>query len=789
MNLSMNASAAFARSSLAGGSSAATAFHREHSAGFGSSAAGESVSGASVATTLGGSSSLENRVRMTSSMPTLDDPTLLRKGAGNAASNRAFQQQQQVQIVSPKVQFCHWDVLATINCVQDVPMDADGPFVSPSNKAATGSLVGTTSSRPGTRKAGPVLLELQHVQFPRHRLSGDDDEHETSLFSTSTLVQSRGNPSLGASVASTCLDVASQLHGRHLSGMDATGTALSSSSSSNPYLSPCVTGLTTGAVCIHTFSPQLSLNETTATTSNINGPSAADGIFMVPSIEYYHTTRSHRPATAVAWRPTQRHVAVGLTGTTAGGGSGDHHRHHHVAASAGSIGGTSRRGQGSGGAGAATAAGGRGGTSSTADRDFCCFVYDVEHQSSSSSSAAPTASSRRPKPAPIFKLSHQTGVASLAWLLEGGQTLTVGGQMRGQLQIYDLRLSGTNMNPPITAYAHNYGIAGIEVDPHRPWQFVSFCQTANEPVKVWDVRRMDTNLTEIKVAIGSTNAQSAGGDGSALDAGSTVISAAKWSFLDPGMLFFALGDSIVEYDASTGSRPIQINSVQSQRPILDFALYPYPEHQDIADTKDGSSKRVIAELFHNRITIIENDRTIKDMARRAMAPLAVSKRDGRLLHGIGRILWMHGTDEGPTAMENYEVRINEDISATMMRRARCSQPLKYSMDAISNIQLLGQEIADISTRTNVNDSGRSSNTDGPSHIRDALLRLWFWIQRVEELISEDDAGLEDEYRWTSRGLVGIGAWRLLQMSGAGESEMQAFSEELFCTVYDSTDRR
>ena len=79
----------------------------------------------------------------------------------------------------PKLQFCHYDMLATINC----PLETD-----------------TTVAN--SRKAGPVLLQLRQILFQPH---GD------KLFANKVVCTSRGNPSLGTSVTSTCIDVSKPL--------------------------------------------------------------------------------------------------------------------------------------------------------------------------------------------------------------------------------------------------------------------------------------------------------------------------------------------------------------------------------------------------------------------------------------------------------------------------------------------------------------------------------------------------------------------------------------------------
>jgi len=268
------------------------------------------------------------------------------------------------QATISRVKFCLNGVLACINA------------------AATKSSPPEEESQ-RNRKMGPVLLELRRLEL------GDHDDED--LFRTKTIALSRGNPQLGSSVASTCLD---------LPVVQQSTARLS-----------VATGLTTGMLAIHSFSECQRVDE----------------LPFSSSIEYYHISRHHRQSSAVSWRPNQcNYVAIGLLGTGNPGPQQGPRR-----------GGSALRGGG--------------------DREFCCFLWDVE------------ASAGKKNPSPISKLSHNTPVASLAWVMDG-QSLAVGTYSR-TVQLYDMRLSGTNV-PPLSAFAHNFGVHGIEVNPHNP---VSVC--------------------------------------------------------------------------------------------------------------------------------------------------------------------------------------------------------------------------------------------------------------------------------------------------------------------------
>lgn len=281
--------------------------------------------------------------------------------------------------VPPRPQF------AEMNLKSHRPQQAKIPrvkFYSEGSLACinTAEPINRTSENETHKKLGPVLLELRNLEV--------NDKDEDQLFQTKRIALSRGNPQLGTSVASTCLDLPG----------------------SNQYTGrlAAATGLTTGMLALHTFSESPS-SDTLPYSSNI---------------EYFHTSRHHRQATAVSWRSShENHIAIGLLGTGSNPGPQQGPRR----------GGAAMRGGG--------------------DREFCCFLWDVE------------AAAGKRNASPVTKVSHNTPVASLAWILEG-QTLAVGTHARN-IHLYDMRVPGTG-TPPLSALAHNFGVHGIEVDPYKP---------------------------------------------------------------------------------------------------------------------------------------------------------------------------------------------------------------------------------------------------------------------------------------------------------------------------------
>jgi hypothetical protein len=137
---------------------------------------------------------------------------------------------------------------------------------------------------------------------------------------------------------------------------------------------------------------------------------------------------------------------------------------------------------------------------------------------------------------------------------------------------------------------------------------------------------------------------------------------------------------------------------------------------------------------------------------------------------------------GPSAMESPTAHNDEDISARMMRRAKCSQSARYSMDAALNIHMLTEEEKDGS------DGVDESNRMLPES--QTLIRLWSWIKRIETLCSHN--GATDQ--WPAKGLADSGVWRLLQLDkiqngDTSVDDVVAYDEFLSCNTYASPWRR
>ena len=184
-----------------------------------------------------------------------------------------------------------------------------------------------------------------------------------------------------------------------------------------------------------------------------------------------------------------------------------------------------------------------------------------------------------------------------------------------------MRVKGTQ---PASIYAHSDAVAGIEADPFRSNVFATFGRGMKEPVKLWDARRMDACLGEIKMGDEET------------------VSAAVWASQPnrSGMLTLAVGDVLKTYDASaSGSRPALVGFRHSPSDIQSMAFVP-------AMSRRGESHGSDSDFYPHRMLAVSGDSVVQDIATFQAAPLGISKRDGKLGFCLGQNTWIGAKGDG-----------------------------------------------------------------------------------------------------------------------------------------------
>ena len=139
-------------------------------------------------------------------------------------------------------------------------------------------------------------------------------------------------------------------------------------------------------------------------------------------------------------------------------------------------------------------------------------------------------------------------------------------------------------------------------------------------------------------------------------------------------------------------------------------------------------------------------------------------------------------------MENPKPFPIEDISATMLRRARCDRK-HYSTNARSNIEKLKSEQNGF-TLSIFSKNERRGDIFHPTN-KQQLHRMWTWIEKI---LSSIEFARTERQHWPARGLHDSGVLRLLRLEHnpvtKPEDKTSAVKSTLFPhTVYDSEQRR
>ena len=152
---------------------------------------------------------------------------------------------------------------------------------------------------------GDTIDDHSEARFKAMQISSSSTSNfsssSSSLVHHETVLISRGIPGLGGNVSSTCLDFRPCNY--YIDG------------SSGDAMVRCATGLSSGALCVHSLS-NLHYNDSNSRNNDTQHPPSSTVAHYAP--------RQQRPATSVAWRPsngggvggnTSNLVAVGLVGS------------------------------------------------------------------------------------------------------------------------------------------------------------------------------------------------------------------------------------------------------------------------------------------------------------------------------------------------------------------------------------------------------------------------------------------------------------------------------------------
>jgi hypothetical protein len=126
--------------------------------------------------------------------------------------------------------------------------------------------------------------------------------------------------------------------------------------------------------------------------------------------------------------------------------------------------------------------------------EYSTLIWDVQHGSQKS---AEVETHRRPG----RQLANAESIVALSWLPGQQQCLAIGTGLKW-LRMYDLRTSNAQ---PRSVIAHSKAVHGVKFDKLRPHMLATFSEGTNEPIKIWDIRRLGAEAKPAVILLPSLN--------------------------------------------------------------------------------------------------------------------------------------------------------------------------------------------------------------------------------------------------------------------------------------------
>ncbi|RLN91237.1 hypothetical protein BBJ28_00018020, partial [Nothophytophthora sp. Chile5] len=312
---------------------------------------------------------------------------------------------------------------------------------------------------------------------------------------------------------------------------------------------------------------------------------------------------------------------------------------------------------------------------------------------------------------PVHELSNSEATMALSWVPLQPTCLATGTGFKW-LRVYDLRAKASS---PMSVVAHNKAVLGVVFDQHRPHILATYSDAPQEPVKVWDIRQLESSSGPLL----------------SLHQTSKNLAQVSWCPSKPGILVTASTEEKwvslwdVTKQESGGSAPLKkpFRRRYTSEPLTSFSwqYVDSPSRMQRANSTGSSSSakkhQIAAAAFPNRLLTASITGELEDISVHDAMPLSLSSH-GAVVFSCGRLLFggsVGGTGLGTSAVTrltleegiNSSARGEEDISNEMYKLAKQG----YSVELPKNLKLFG----DATPR------GRQ------------LRNLWLWIDQVEAL--------------------------------------------------------
>lgn len=276
------------------------------------------------------------------------------------------------------------------------------------------------------------------------------------------------------------------------------------------------------------------------------------------------------------------------------------------------------------------------------------------------------------------------------------------------LRVYDLRAKNAS---PMSVVAHNKAVLGVVFDPHQPERLATYSDGPQEPIKVWDIRHLDSSSGPM-VSIYPT---------------SKNLAQIAWCPSKAGILVTASTEekwislwNVTKHDHGpfTVKKPFQRR--YTSEPVTSFSWQQVEFDAQRLPKATTSASRVhplTAAAFPNRMLTASITGEVGNISVHDVMPLSISSHNA-VTFGCGKLLFggvLHGTGSGTCATTRLalaethvaDTRLDHDISTEMYRLAKQG----YALNVSTNVQLFKQVTPRTRPRRN----------------------LWLWVDQVETL--------------------------------------------------------
>jgi hypothetical protein len=329
---------------------------------------------------------------------------------------------------------------------------------------------------------------------------------------------------------------------------------------------------------------------------------------------------------------------------------------------------------------------------------------------------------------PVHELANSEATMALSWVPLQPTCLATGTGFKW-LRVYDLRAKGSS---PMSVVAHNKAVLGVVFDQHRPHMLATYSDAPQEPVKVWDIRQLE----------------SSSGPLFSLYQTSKNLAQVSWCPSKPGILVTASTEEkwvslwdVTKQESGSSTLKKPFRRRYTSEPLTSFSW----QHVDspsrmqratnVGKSVNAQKHQLTAAAFPNRLLTASITGELGDISVHDAMPLSLSSH-GAVTFGCGRLLF-GGSVSGPglgtsavtrLALEeeiNSGARVEEDISNEMYKLAKKG----YSIGLSKNLKLFSESTP----------RGRQ------------LRNLWLWVDQVEAL-RRIRASRVEQSRATSNGL-------------------------------------